>query len=1094
MMPAPRTARHAVASALAALAALSAAPPAAAQAGLACMRVFDCPSPAGDPLARSGFALRLGVVVEPPDPGGAGLAAQRAGLVARTDGKAGLQAAPGALSIEQRVRDDPPALLALGNGQLSRGRLDDAARIYAQLQTLLRQKPDAQAHACVMLNLGVLAALRGRYPEARRLSEEALEAFRTLRPAPASPNSPGSVAGVIARAMQLGIALDPQAAQQSAAALQLATDYPVMLAASAGVQNARLNLANLDARLGRYADAERWLLQALDAAPNDANGRPGVGQRTVLAELALLYRQAGRDADADVYRRRAEALGQNVPSGMDGGAVALGGDGAPGAVEVVPEEAQRRRPSRAAEAAHAHWSREAARLEEGGDAAAAADAWSRVATLAAVVGQPEREQAALAQLQRLAAARGSADAAIWFGKRALNAAQGLRHELDALPRAQRQAYLADKRRAYVQLASLLLQRGRLAEAEHTLRLLKEDEGQQFRPTASGAPRGRMPYTAAEAALQAGTADIVARTRALEAERTALLRDLTSGARVDERAQQEQMRRLTMAWIADSLPGFETQSAQGIARLEAAFGRAPSARSAEERELVAQALPGMQALFEIMDQFAAGLRGLRRDGAGFEVPLDRTELATIDAALDRLATLRERTRRKLAGLPGGASADAGSSVLAQMPSMFLGRGLERPWAIDRELERLDAQRQALDNGAAAALAAAPATEAWQPEDAAVLDTGVRLIAALPAGTVALYFVAGDTQLDVLMVRRDGRRAWRLPIAAQGLAQQVRALRSALLDPRADPRPPARALHERLLAPLEPALREASATTLLLSLDGPLRQLPFAALHDGQGWLAERYATAVYTSAAPAALTRRPAARWRVAAFGGSGGGEGLTPLPGVRRELDGVVADAAAGTHGALPGIARLDRGFTAASLRGALREHFDVVHIASHFVLRADDPAGSFLLLGDGGRLGLAELAAPAWRFDGVSLVTLSACDTGLDGADAFGQDVEGLGTLLQGQGAAAVLASLWSVADDSTAQLMRRFYALHERQPGKAEALRAAQLELIRGAAVAGPDAGPRGAQRLPEGGIAAPGVTAAAPYAHPHFWAPFVLLGNTL
>ena len=232
--------------------------------------------------------------------------------------------------------------------------------------------------------------------------------------------------------------------------------------------------------------------------------------------------------------------------------------------------------------------------------------------------------------------------------------------------------------------------------------------------------------------------------------------------------------------------------------------------------------------------------------------------------------------------------------------------------------------------------------------------------------------------------------------------------------------------------------------MLSLDGQLRYLPFAALHDGQAWLAERYAVNLYTTAAPAALVAAPARRWRAAAFGSTAGGAGFGPLPAVRSELEGVVRDAALGTRGVLPGTHPARRRLHAAALRGLLREKHHVVHIASHFAFRPGEPAESFLLLGDGGRLTLAEMAAAEYRFDQVDLVTLSACDTALSGADGFGQEVEGLGTLLQGQGAAAVLATLWSVADDSTSQYMRTLYALREQRGlTRAQAVREAQLAL---------------------------------------------------
>jgi CHAT domain-containing protein len=80
-----------------------------------------------------------------------------------------------------------------------------------------------------------------------------------------------------------------------------------------------------------------------------------------------------------------------------------------------------------------------------------------------------------------------------------------------------------------------------------------------------------------------------------------------------------------------------------------------------------------------------------------------------------------------------------------------------------------------------------------------------------------------------------------------------------------------------------------------------------------------------------------------------------------------------------------------------------------------------------------------------ADLVTLSACETG------FGQELggEGLGSLTRAflyAGAGSVVASLWSVADESTAELMTAFYRELRAGTPKDEALRRAQAGLLRG------------------------------------------------
>jgi CHAT domain-containing protein len=107
---------------------------------------------------------------------------------------------------------------------------------------------------------------------------------------------------------------------------------------------------------------------------------------------------------------------------------------------------------------------------------------------------------------------------------------------------------------------------------------------------------------------------------------------------------------------------------------------------------------------------------------------------------------------------------------------------------------------------------------------------------------------------------------------------------------------------------------------------------------------------------------------------------------------------------------------------------------------------------------------------------------------------------LAQRQGAKAVIATLWPVADTSTKELMQTFYHLRESQPGlpKVEALRQAQLRLItgQGQAVAMASAAARGLRRLDEDGTTLSDTRFVpdpqAPYAHPYYWAPFILIGN--
>ena len=87
------------------------------------------------------------------------------------------------------------------------------------------------------------------------------------------------------------------------------------------------------------------------------------------------------------------------------------------------------------------------------------------------------------------------------------------------------------------------------------------------------------------------------------------------------------------------------------------------------------------------------------------------------------------------------------------------------------------------------------------------------------------------------------------------------------------------------------------------------------------------------------------------------------------------------------------------------------------------------------------------------------------------------------------MLASLWSVTDRSTAELMKRFYGHLKAGMSKDEALRAAQIELIQGTfAAMEVDDQERGVRKLAKSDDG----PAAARYASPYYWAAFELFGD--
>jgi CHAT domain-containing protein len=261
-----------------------------------------------------------------------------------------------------------------------------------------------------------------------------------------------------------------------------------------------------------------------------------------------------------------------------------------------------------------------------------------------------------------------------------------------------------------------------------------------------------------------------------------------------------------------------------------------------------------------------------------------------------------------------------------------------------------------------------------------------------------------------------------------------------------------LHQLLVAPLDEVL--AAYSQLIIVPHGPLHYLPFHALHDGESFLLERHATSYLPGASLLRYCKeaRPATS-QVLALGHSRDGA----LPYAIKEAQSVAA--------ILDGQIVLETEATPARLR-AMVPHCRVLHLAAHGDFRPDNPLFSGLALSDGWLTTLDIFNLPLK----ASLVTLSACQTGRNVVGG-GDELLGLTRAFLYAGAASLVLSLWAVEDRSTAQLMTTFYGRLAQGQIKGAALRDAQLQFIRGQN----------------------GHDSTALYAHPYFWAPFFLVGDT-
>ena len=372
-----------------------------------------------------------------------------------------------------------------------------------------------------------------------------------------------------------------------------------------------------------------------------------------------------------------------------------------------------------------------------------------------------------------------------------------------------------------------------------------------------------------------------------------------------------------------------------------------------------------------------------------------------------------------------------------------------------------------------------------------------------GAVAIHYLITEDKLRIILTTTEVQLARDVVISSKELNHKIMDYRGTLQGPRSSPLPQAQELYQIVIAPIGKDLEQAGAKTLMLSLDGALRYLPVAALHDGECYLVERYRLAVYTSAAGLDIKDRPSARWLVGGFGLSRSVQDLDPLPHVPTELESIVRRDITDKDGVLPGVIYLDESFSREAVESVLIEGYPVVHVASHFELKPGTKDSSHLVLGDGTTLTLAEIRNDDYDFGEVEMLTLSACNTAVGSSGANGSEVESFGTLAQDQGAKGVLATLWPVADRSTGILMQNFYRLHADQPSmtKAEALHHAQLLFIRGQITSGDSQGEGKTRGMRVSSIEAGAEEKGSftpdptkPYAHPFYWAPFILMGNWL
>ncbi len=327
--------------------------------------------------------------------------------------------------------------------------------------------------------------------------------------------------------------------------------------------------------------------------------------------------------------------------------------------------------------------------------------------------------------------------------------------------------------------------------------------------------------------------------------------------------------------------------------------------------------------------------------------------------------------------------------------------------------------------------------------------------------------------------------------------IEALRDVLRDPtRSDFRQRARAVDDRIMRPLRASIGSAT-TRLLISPDGDLNLVPFEALIDEQGrYLVERYAISYLTSGRDllrmqlARANQSPPVIFANPLFGGAPSPRSITSADDMSTMYFAPLVSTAAEARAikSLFPDAMLLTGPNATKVKLQQLQAPRLLHIASHGFFLEDlthdthdtfqtSSGSSVPPLGPSGtravnasvkvdnpllRSGLAlaganlnrgsqhddgiltALEASSLNLWGTKLVTLSACDTGL-GEVRNGEGVYGLRRAFVLAGAETLVMSLWPVSDYVTREIMTNYYTGLRAGLGRGDALRHAQLAMLK-------------------------------------------------
>ena len=965
------------------------------------------------------------------------------------------------------------ALVVQAEAARTAGRWSDLEKVTRRRAAIEERAygPEAVVTAISWSWIGQALVRQGRDAQAEPFYRRALEVDRKVL-GPRDPQTLlaiSNLAGVLERRSRFGEA-EPLRREL------LATSRTLFGDASAEVAAAAVALADVVRAQGKPREAEPLYRLAVEVDTR-LLGEKDPGLSADLGSLAATLDELGRHVEAEPLHRRSLAIRREVFGERDAAtAQAYARMGANLDAQGRHEEAEPLLRLALATDRDVRGPRHAA---------TAADA----ALLGANLNAQHRPRDAEPLLREALAVRRAllgekhADTGVSYGALGDNlAARGKRQEAErlhrralAILRAARGESDPATAKAYAALASDLNARGRYAEAEPMLRraldVRKVTLGERHPTTAAtyDALAENQHHLASNTQAEALSSKAVAIVRARRsADLTAIgsdpdvaLRRARADAETGQAAEPVFRRYLRLAWLA---------AAEQPAELPRLRDRAFTAAQDLEVSPAARALAQTAARAAFTRKAAAGEARVRQDLAG--------QVRQIEGQLAQ--ALPQNDPAKAARV--GAALDA----------------------VGRELASLDARLQK-DNPRYAETIAPPALSIAQAQ--ARLRPGEGMLFIVPTGQDIHVFALSRTKV-----------AWnRIEGGQAELEKRIRALRCQVDDTACSGKPrlvgespiapfdlqTAYSLYRDLIAPVEGAL--GGVDRLFVTTSGAFGGLPLGLLPTQNvrtlaqaAWLGDRYALTTLPSVASlrtAAPSRRPAdQRWAFVGYGdpaidaaaldarrpqGSKAlGAVFAPLPGTADELR-----AMARTLGAPASSVRLGGKATEASIKTSSDiSRAGVVAIATHGLLGheiqgLEEPGLVLTPPGnpsaqDDGVLTATEAAALDLSADWV---ILSACNTaggdGVPGAD----NLSGLARAFLYAGARALLVSHWRVFDDATAALTVQTLAIQKANPrlSKAQALQRAMRSVRTGRR---------------SDGSPLPGWRAE--WAHPAYWAPFVVI----